>query len=517
MAKIIVYFKSIFPELPNTVRIHLKSISQYHVFIIFIYNLNFLLLNLLTFIPFFSKLIINVNNLIYAYETEIAFAINRNRKEVTLVETSKFESSKAPVEIWDYIVVGSGPGAAAAIGKVASSNKVLILEVGDLPVSTSSNYQSVVTLPSDFKKGGAEFILAKGFPSFAQARVFGGGSEVNSGLYHKLPRRIKKDYLSYLAIEENVWDKNENHINSLLNPIYQDVNPNDSFINRAAKSGDFEVKSIPRWHVINDTTIYHNGMINVLWKNIEFETKVFEKNFSVKSILTSSREYVVVSGVNKVGQRRSFKTKKLILSAGCISTPSLLMANNLLNWQKTTLTWHPMIRVLTRNAPTDLGFLDVDPFQSWDQENRFKFGSAVSTPGLLSFQMEKRIEPEDVKYYRSYYVSFSSSGGGILPVVNRPWYKFSKSDHQNIISSKKMLRDMINKDGTVELIKMSKGLSTVHLYGTMPLGSDIYEKNSSILKIDNRIQVSDASVVPMKLGVNPQAIIMTTIDSLPII
>ena len=113
-------FKNLNPELRFGVLNHLKAISKYYVLLIFVYNLNIFLFNLLTHVPFVSKLVLNVNNLIYAYETEIAFNNSVHRKKVKLNRDLDLVSSINPLEILDYIVVGSGPGAAAAVAGVES-------------------------------------------------------------------------------------------------------------------------------------------------------------------------------------------------------------------------------------------------------------------------------------------------------------------------------------------------------------------------------------------------------------
>jgi hypothetical protein len=174
-----------------------------------------------------------------------------------------------------------------------------------------------------------------------------------------------------------------------------------------------------------------------------------------------------------------------------------------------------MIRIVASTEPTDLGAGDIDPFQAWTVDRTLKFGSAVSTAPLLSIALGRTVSLKESTKLRSYYASFSSSGrGGILPIVGLPWYRFSKLDRKFAVEGTALLKDMISAGGGQicnEGKISSKKFSTVHVFGTLPIDSDIFIPGTNQLRIDKRVRVSDASILPFGPGVNPQGVVMTAV------
>ena len=207
-----------------------------------------------------------------------------------------------------------------------------------------------------------------------------------------------------------------------------------------------------------------------------------------------------------------------MISAGTIQSPFLLAKNNFINWHDTRFQWHPMYRAIVRTNEEDLGYGDIDPFQSWVEDFSLKFGSAVSTPGLLGVALGDQIFAEKVNQLRSFYFSFSSSGnGGLIPFTNMPWYKFSSKDKQLKSLGSELLMTILRVGGSTTLDPenpVSKKSSTVHIFGTLPVNSPIYENGTLRLKKEPRIKVADGSILPIGPGVNPQAVIMTTVRAM---
>ena len=240
------------------------------------------------------------------------------------------------------------------------------------------------------------------------------------------------------------------------------------------------------------------------------------RNSEVVNISTSNLSYVEVTYKNTLDKTVSvIKTKRLHVAAGAISTPVLLAKSGLIKWNRTRFSWHPMVRIVASTAESDLGAGDIDPFQAWTEDRSLKFGSAVSTAPLLSIALGRAVGIRESSTLRSYYASFSSSGrGGILPIVGLPWYIFSKNDKKLAKKATSMLKEMILAGGGQicnEENVSSKKFSTVHIFGTLPIDSDIFVPGTNQLQVDKRIRVSDASILPFGPGVNPQGVVMTAV------
>jgi hypothetical protein len=367
----------------------------------------------------------------------------------------------------------------------------------------------------DFEKAGQELIIGLPVAQFAQGAVLGGGSEVNSGLYHRLPPGKKAEFLSKTKISFSEWDASEFEIEQRLNPVQMKVREEDSLIARGAANLGLEYKNVSRWRTyLNDLHFSHRGMRNLYWNHAPEKTRILLDREAIG--IKSGLDALLVYAQNSSGERFTYKAKSIILAAGTINTPKILAKSGYIKWSDIKFQWHPMLRAVTRNPLTDLGMGDIDPYQAWTHDNRIKFGSAVSTPGLLSINLGQVLDAETYTSLRSYYASFTSSGdGGLFPSTGTPWYKYSKLDKQNLNLARELLTTLISSGGG-KLVNSKIALkpSTVHIFGSLPVQSDIYEPGTLRLKSEPRIQVCDGSLLPMGPGVNPQAIIMTTVNCL---
>ena len=113
------------------------------------------------------------------------------------------------------IVIGSGPGGSVTATLLAEQGMdVLLLEAGrhlsleDTPAFTTSEMQN------KYKNGGITLAFGKSKVTYVEGGSVGGGSEVNSGLYHRLPE--------YLLSQ---WERNfEFDVNrTFLEETYQQI------------------------------------------------------------------------------------------------------------------------------------------------------------------------------------------------------------------------------------------------------------------------------------------------------
>jgi hypothetical protein len=255
-------------------------------------------------------------------------------------------------------------------------------------------------------------------------------------------------------------------------------------------------------------------MNDVVWGKYGVEDGFsFRKKTKALRIDNSSKDSISVITENKELGIEVFKTKNIIMASGVIQTPYLLCKSDILKWRDTHFQWHPMIRAIVESLDSDLGLNDIDPFQAWTNNREFKFGSAVSTPGLLSVNLGRVIDKQEIKKLRSIYVSFVSSGrGGLVPGTSLPWYVPSKVDKANASVGYGLLMKLIHESGASVASrdgKIPKKFSTVHVFGSLPGGSGLYFDGTSRLKADERIQISDSSILPSGPGVNPQGPVMS--------
>jgi hypothetical protein len=472
----------------------------------------------ITSVPIVSSLAKSVQGLLLGYIVEAeTLNISSEKPGLSSTDTHSFEvRPNLPVhDLYDYIIIGSGPGAAIAAQKIDSASKVLVIEQGGLPRTPPYRHHTLEHVRNDFYKGGQEIAVSPWLPQFAQAAVLGGGSEVNSGLYHDLPDYLIADFLNATELSREEFVTSQDQIRSLLQISQMDVRSENSSIARGAQGLGFEFQNIPRWRTYKENSEFiQHGMIDVVWNRISQKNNFhFKLNTRVEEVGAGRSDRIKVSCANQVGESVEYFTKNLIMAAGAIQTPRILAQSGLVPWKSTNFQWHPMIRTIINTSHTDLGLHDVDPFQTWTIDRKFKFGSAVSTPGLLAMNLGRRPEPDELPRLRSVYGSFVSRGrGGLMPHTNFPYYVPSAEDKKNLQEVGTLLEKLIDSSGATFANpdqKVKKGVSTVHIFGTLPINCGVFLQGTSRLKSDPRIQVSDGSLLPFGPGVNPQGVIMS--------
>ena len=419
--------------------------------------------------------------------------------------------------IFDFIVIGSGPGAVAAVSNISAGSSILVLEKGIEPRTTQDQHHTLSHVRNDFDKSGQELILSIPPAQFAQGSVLGGGSEVNSGLYHKLPEVKKAAYLDHLNLRDDQWVSAEEWVENLLNIQTVGLDPNQSLIARGAQNLNLNFGNIPRWRKYQKGEEFiHFGMREVFWNSFRDldQERYLLTNSKVVNI-NSKSSFVEVLCENNLGEKSIYRAKEIILSAGAIQSARLLAESKLIDWRQTRFQWHPMYRAIVSTKVDDLGFGDIDPFQAWTNDFALKFGSAVSTPGLLGIGLNQVISQSEYPTLRSFYVSHVSQGvGGIFPHTSTPWYKMNSKDIELREKGRALLREIIlNGGGKFHKAApdVKRNSSTVHIFGTLPIDSEIYLKGSNRLRANPRIHICDSSILPFGPGVNPQGVIMTAV------
>jgi hypothetical protein len=477
----------------------------------------------LNWVPVVSGFAKSVQGLLLGYLVESeAPPLHNGHIQNTILPTLSFSSDMRSIlyEVFDYIVIGSGPGAAIAAQKLGSNTKILIIEQGGLPKTPAYKHHTLEHVRNDFYKGGQEIAISPWLPQFAQAAVLGGGSEVNSGLYHDLPEHLSDEFLEASGLSRKDYLNSQEKIKNLLQISLMEVNPFNSPIARGAKALGFEFQNIPRWRTYkNDSEFIQHGMIDVVWNRLsQMSNFRFALNTRVLEINIKDKKQIKVSCVDSAGDTVEYYGKNLIVAAGAIQTPRLLCESGLVNWNKTQFQWHPMVRAIINTDSNDLGLHDVDPYQAWTEDRTFKFGSAVSTPGLLAMNLGRKPELNELIRLRSLYGSFVSTGkGGLIPRTSVPYYIPSTLDRKNIKEIRSLIEKLVPASGSRfvnEKQKVKKGVSTVHIFGTLPIDSEVYIRGTSRLKAESRIQVCDGSLLPFGPGVNPQGVIMSLCQAL---
>jgi choline dehydrogenase-like flavoprotein len=136
-----------------------------------------------------------------------------NSRERQLTERIESRAARLTTQI---AVVGSGPGGAITAALLAEAGReILLVEEGsDWPLDSCPPF-SRQELVQKYRNGGITVAMGAGNVSYVEGCCVGGGSEINSGLYHRLPSdrlaswrlRFQVSQLSsFVAIEETILE-----------------------------------------------------------------------------------------------------------------------------------------------------------------------------------------------------------------------------------------------------------------------------------------------------------------------
>jgi choline dehydrogenase-like flavoprotein len=433
-----------------------------------------------------------------------------------LVIPNKEENADTEV-VYDLIVVGSGPGGSIAALRGAEAGKqVLIVESGYSFAESSIEHHSLFQTNKQFRNGGLNFIWGFKPVLFAEGMTLGGGSEVNSGLYHRLEGERRKQILAAVGASEDEWAELERLVEEEISVQGSPggVKPDHGLVLGAELHG-LITKEIPRWRKYEPVEQHQGMQVTYLNKARALGAKITVETAVEK--LRPKSEHIEVFTANHLG-KNVLKAREVVLAAGTLETPRILNRSRL-SGASFPLNLHPMLRAVGAQEK-EINDGDLFPsWQAWDSDLRYKYGYSVSTFPYLSATLtslgESRVFSEnELAHMAAYFASFALEDSSIKlkKIGNRllPTLKFGKSDKKSIQEASKHLVELLKAGGATE-VWPKKGISpvtTVHLFGSLPVGKSPLITNDARLQQEFRIRISDGSLMPHAPWGNPQGPIM---------
>jgi hypothetical protein len=427
--------------------------------------------------------------------------------------------------VYDLVVVGSGPGGSIAALRAAESGKsVLVLEAGSERKPGTVEHHSLHQTAHQFKNGGLNFIWGTRPVLFAEGETVGGGSEVNSGLYHRLEGIHRHRILGHLEFSESEWEEAELLVEREISVQYSKKKgggePQLGLIEGARKSG-LIFKEIPRWRKYRPIEEHQSMQVTYLANAQNLGAKILG-SAKVERIVPKEQHIEVI--VNAGKNKNSVNGREVVLAAGTIDTPKILNRSRL-TAVDFELNFHPMIRSVSLQA-SSINSGDLFPsWQAWTPDLKFKYGYSVSTypylaATLRSLGESKLFSVSDFEKMAAYFASFSLQDSKVSLKRFKhklvPFMTWGKIDKKNLQLAAKQLKDLLESGSGIEVWpkKDVSPVTTVHLFGSIPLGRSNLIDDSGRLLRDRRIRISDGSLMPFAPWGNPQGPIMVLCELL---
>lgn len=465
--------------------------------------------------------------------------------------------SRGPVTRLDteVLVVGSGAGGATTAALLAEAGcDVVVLEEGPWVDPDEVEPFSLEEMERKYRHHGSSAALGAPPVAYAEGRCVGGSTEINSGLWHRLPNELAEEWRRDYRIEE--FDR------ALLDDYaarveeWQSVSqmpvappPSSALLERgAAKLG---------WRSVQFPRVFRYDPSGRGTKQTMARTLVPRAVAAGATVLAECRVVRLLrAGDHVVGARArrtpaagpteelEIRAEHVFVCGGAVQTPALLQRSGLRHNIGSGLKLHPTIKIAARFPhPIDHG--DVSPYRITEFSPNLTIGGSASRRGHVALALADATDDfadalADWEHVTIYYAAIRGDAGGrvvALPGLRAPLvtYSLTDADMSRLARGLLHLGELLLAAGATELYPSVEGativrrpdelvtwwesvdrrrtnLMTVHLTSSVGMGEDRARTGTDsfgrVWGVRN-LRVNDASLLPDAPGVNPQAAIMT--------
>ena len=233
------------------------------------------------------------------------------------------------------VVVGSGPGGAiTALNLLKSGFDVMLIEKGNSINIRDLKAYSYDEMYHKYNNAGLNVTLGSPRINYVEGSCFGGGSEVNSGLYHRLPSEKLTEWKDQFGLEYNPAHLEQiyNDIERKINISYSDKDdiPPASFkLLEGSKNLGLDCIEIPRWvKKTNEGLIKQSMSETYLDEYIKIGGNYLCNACLLKIKKTNKLYYLELKVDNKIVKHRC---EILFLCSGSINSPFILRNSGIKN------------------------------------------------------------------------------------------------------------------------------------------------------------------------------------------
>ncbi len=457
----------------------------------------------------------------------------------------------------EVAIVGSGAGGAITAARLAGAGRdVLVLEEGPRYDPDSVEPFSLEELATRYRHRGLSASLGSPAIAFAEGRCVGGSTEVNSGLYHRLPGELITSWAHTYAID--AFD--EASLDRYAEELEADLSvsrvtgppPRSSAVleEGADKLGWRAVEFARVYRQDGDGPAVKQTMSRTMIPRAEAAGATVLADCRVRRVRRQTGRQARAVGLNVVRTRPDGTSEVLVVEAdhvvvcaGAIQTPALLQRSGVRGVVGRGLKVHPTVKVAARFLePMDRA--EVPMHRITEFAPHLTIGGSASRRGHLALALgetglahdEALAHWEDVAVY---YAAIRSDGEGrvtALPGARAPLvtYRLTDADLSRLARGLVHVGDALLAAGAVELhpsivggpivrdraglvdwwdalTRRRANLMTVHMTSSVRMGEDPARTGTdSFGRVHGvaGLRVNDASLLPDAPGVNPQGAVM---------
>jgi choline dehydrogenase-like flavoprotein len=462
-------------------------------------------------------------------------------------------SARTTTQQTEVLVIGSGAGGALTARTLAEAGKhVTVIEEGPWLDADATVPFSFDELDQKYRNRGLS--LAAGRPpiSYAEGRCVGGSTEVNSGLWHRVPPNVLADWRATYAIDECTPEVLGAYAERLERELTVQVLPgapprSSEVLAAGATKLAWDVVEVPRPFHYEPGRATKQSMSRTMIPQAIAAGAQLSADTRALNLLPRSGG---VSGAVCLRTNPDGSIEPIIIEAdhvfvcaGAIETPALLRRSGFRGGVGHGLKVHPTIKAAARfNEPID--HADVPMHQVKEFAPDLTLGGSASRRSHIALSLADSWERNghamaDWESIFVYYAAIRSDSTGrvrTLPGLRNPIvsYRLTDGDMSRLARGLVHLCELLFAAGAVELFPSISGaeplrsrdelgslwsavtrgranLMTVHLCSTVRMGEDrtraCADSYGRVWGTSN-LYVNDASLLPDAPGVNPQGPIM---------
>ena len=452
----------------------------------------------------------------------------------------------------EVLVIGSGAGGATTAATLAAAGRdVLVVEEGPWIDPDEIEPFSMQEMVRKYRHHGSSAALGAPPIAYAEGRCVGGSTEVNSGLWHRLPDELVEEWARTYDIDEFSPQALAGYAERVeasqsVAKVPGDAPLSSSLLERGADALGWRSVEFPR------VFRYDGGALPGV-KQTMCRTQIPRAVDAGATVLPGCRVTRLTTTTGRVtgaeclladGERLTIDADAVFVCGGAVQSPALLQRSGIRRRIGGGLKLHPTIKIAAR-FPHPVDHDSVPMHRIVEFAPNLTIGGSASRRGHVALALADSAAAygdalADWERVSVYYAAIRSEAAGrvqAVPGLKAPivTYRLTDGDMSRLARGLVHLGELLLAAGATELYPSVEGgsvvrkvdelgrwwdavdrtrtnLMTVHLTSSIRMGNDADRTGTdSFGRVHgfSNLRVNDASLLPDAPGVNPQAGVMT--------
>jgi choline dehydrogenase-like flavoprotein len=406
----------------------------------------------------------------------------------------------------EIVVIGSGPGGAVTAALCAEAGRdVLLLEEGsDLPLGSAPHFSGEEILQK-YRNSGVNVTFGNAKIVYVEGRCVGGGSEINRGLYHRLPNEVREIWRSEFKVDGLAETDLVPHFEACENTARVQYLPGKApeislRLQQGATSLGWKSIEVPRLIDYADSAAgRRQSMSETFVPRFRKAGGRLLADAHARRITRVGRKWLVrarCAPVNQTPRNIEITAGTVFVACGAIQTPALLRRSGITRHVGNTLRFHPMLKAVALFADeiNDPGELEpVHQIKHFDP--RFSIGCSMSKRPALAMAMAHYPELLDEvdQNWRQLAIYYVQNTGGLGKIRNL--YGFGDA-FVRVNQSHADLDELA--DGLRKLAEVLFAAGAIAVYPSLP-GYPVLRSPSDIAALPASLRSTRASMTALHL------------------